>query len=114
MDLMTLLLFLVPTILIEMGVLLLLRERRAKVLAASVGINTLTNVPLNITLAIVGSTLPNLFAGEMAVIGVEALCYRPLTGTWKQAAIYSLLCNAISFLIGLLAQLLYIYYILSL
>lgn len=114
MGLTILLLFLVPTILIEMGVLLLLREKRAKVLAASVGINILTNIPLNIILAIVGSTLPTLLAGEIAVIGVETLCYRPLTGNWKQAAIYSLLCNAISFLIGLLAQLIFFYYLLSL
>lgn len=112
MDLTSLLITLVPTILIELGVLLLLREKRAKVLLASVGINVLTNVPLNIVLVCMGNTLPLLLAGEATVIAVEALCYRPLTGYWKQAAIYSFLCNAISFLIGLLAQLLCYYFLL--
>ena len=30
----------------------------------------------------------------------EALCYRWLVGEWRQSWIYSLLCNAISFLTG--------------
>ena len=43
-----LLLALVPTILIELGVLQLLREKRKKVLWSSVVINVFTNVPLNL------------------------------------------------------------------
>ena len=39
---------LVATIVIEWGVLLLLGERRRRVLLASVAINVLTNVPLNL------------------------------------------------------------------
>ena len=41
-----LLLALVPTIAIELGVLLFVRERRRKVLLASVVMNVLTNIPL--------------------------------------------------------------------
>ena len=102
-----LLLALLPTILIELGVLLLLRERRMRVLAASAAINVATNVPLNIVADFNGRSLSVILAGELVVVAVEALCYRLLTGNWQQAVIYSLLCNAISFLLGLLAQLLY-------
>ena len=103
-----LLLTLVPTILIELGVLLLLRERRQRVLVASVGINVVTNVPLNLVADFVGRSLSVILAGELVVIAVEALFYRLLTGNWRQAVIYSLLCNAISFLLGLLALLIFI------
>ena len=41
-----------------------------------------------------------LIAGELLVVLVEALGYRMLLGDWRQAGIYSLLCNAISFLTG--------------
>ena len=39
---------LIPTILIELGVLWLLLERQKKVLLSSIAVNVLTNVPLNL------------------------------------------------------------------
>ena len=91
---------LVATIVIEWGVLLFLGERRRKVLYGSVVINVLTNVPLNLYAIYMGDVWNTLIVGEILVILTEALCYRWLVDEWRQAWIYSLLCNAISFLTG--------------
>ena len=80
------------TIIIELGVLLLLGERRKRVLWSSIAVNILTNIPLNLFLN-----------------SVETLWYYLFVKNIKQAAIYSALCNAISFLIGLLVSLVYMY-----
>ena len=69
----TLLLALVPTILIELVVLLLLRERSRLVLCASVVINILTNIPLNLFIIYIDSSFMTIFMGELLVIVVEAL-----------------------------------------
>jgi len=91
---------LVATIVIEWGVLLLLGERRRRVLLASVAINVLTNVPLNLFALCVDEGWMTVVVGEALVVVVEALCYRKLLGEWQQAWVYSLLCNAVSFLAG--------------
>ncbi|MBQ6767253.1 MAG: hypothetical protein IJP46_01090 [Prevotella sp.] len=110
----TLLLPLLTTIVIELGVLWFLRERRAKVLWASVVINVLTNVPLNLIMLHLPHPTPIIYIviGELSVVLVETLCYYALLRSWRQAAIYSVLCNAISFLTGLLVQM--VYYLLTL
>ena len=102
----TLALTLTATIIIEYGVLLLLRERRKKVLWASVGINILTNVPLNLYLHYIDDGILALTTGELLVVVVETLCYLCLTKRMGLSFIYSLFCNAISFFTGLLFQLL--------
>ena len=56
-----LLLALVPTILIELGVLVLLREKSKKVLGASVVINILTNLPLNLYVYYVYESVPEYY-----------------------------------------------------
>lgn len=91
---------LVATIVIELGVLLFLSERRRKVLYGSVVMNVLTNVPLNLYAVYVSDGWSTLIVGEALVVLIEALYYRWLVGEWRQAWIYSLLCNAISFLTG--------------
>lgn len=91
---------LVATIVIELGVLLFVDERRRKVLYGSVAMNVLTNVPLNLYAIYMGDGWSTLIVGEILVVLTEALCYRWLVGEWRQAWIYSLLCNAISFLTG--------------
>ena len=91
---------LVATIVIELGVLLFMGERHRKVLYGSVAMNVLTNVPLNLYAIYMGDVWNTLIVGEILVILTEALCYRWLVGEWRQAWIYSLLCNAISFLTG--------------
>ena len=104
-----LLITLVGTILIELGVLWFLRERRQKVLWSSVVINVLTNVPLNLLILQWGviDDMPALLLAEAFIVLVEAVWYFCFVRSWRQAFIYSLLCNAISFLTGLLVQLLY-------
>ena len=103
-----LLLALIPTILIELAVLLLLRERSAKVLTASVVINILTNVPLNLFVNYVSNSLVVILCGEVLVVAVETLWYYLFLSNLSRSFVYSFLCNAISFLTGILAQLLYL------
>jgi hypothetical protein len=97
---MRLLVPLVATIVIEWGVLLLLGERRRKVLMGSVVMNVLTNLPLNLFAVYVDEGWMTVVVGEALVVLIEALCYKRLVGEWQQAWIYSLLCNAVSFLAG--------------
>lgn len=100
---------LLATIVIEWGVLLFIGERRRKVLLASVVMNVLTNVPLNLyAVCVEFQGWSALIAGELLVVLVEALGYRMLLGDWRQAGIYSLLCNAISFLTGELLVLIFL------
>lgn len=94
------------TIAIELGMLRLMGERQRKVYIGCVILNILTNVPLNFVLLTVGSTTTGLIIGELLVLLVEAIGYFILIRNWKRAAIYSLLCNATSFLVGILIQLL--------
>jgi hypothetical protein len=98
---------LIPTILIELGVLWLLLERRKKVLLSSIAVNVLTNVPLNLYVLLVGDSMGEILIGEVIVFLVEAVWYWFFTRSLRQALIYSFLCNAISFLLGMLVQLLY-------
>lgn len=104
-----LLLALVPTILIELGVLVLLREKSKKVLWSSVAVNIFTNLPLNLYIFFVYDSVLVILIGEILVILVEALWYYIFLRCWKRAFTYSILCNAISFLIGLLVELLIFY-----
>ena len=90
------------TVLIELGVLWLLMERRGKVLALSVVINILTNVPLNLYVMRVGYSTKVILIGELLVFVVEALWYLIFIRDIKKAVVYSFLCNAVSFLSGLL------------
>ena len=98
---------LVVTIVIELGVLFFVGERRRKVLYGSVAMNVLTNVPLNLYAVCVADGWNTVIVGEALVVLVEALCYKRLVGEWQQAWIYSLLCNSISFLTGELFVLIY-------
>lgn len=101
---------LVATIVIELGVLLFLGERRRWVLMGSVAMNVLTNLPLNLFVVYVADGWNTIIVGEVLVILVEALCYKKLLGDWQMAWIYSLLCNTISFLTGELFVLIYLFF----
>ena len=96
---------LVATIVIEYGVLLALGERRRRVLLGSVVMNILTNVPLNLYANHTEWTIGKLIAGETLVVMLEAAGYLWLVGKKTTALIYSFLCNAVSYLTGLLYQL---------
>ena len=78
---------LIPTILIELAVLWLLREKRRKVLLASVAINVLTNVPLNLYLLYVASGIKEIIIGEVIVVVVETLWYLCFVKNLKQTFI---------------------------
>ena len=106
---MQLLVALILTILIEYGVLWMLLERRKKVLLSSIAVNVLTNVPLNLYLHFIDDRNGTILIGEVVVFLVEAVWYWFFTRNLKQAAIYSFLCNAISFLIGLLLSFAYVF-----
>lgn len=107
----TLITFLVPlvcTIIIELGVLYFLRERRTKVLWASVAINVITNLPLNwLVFSEWIMDLTTLLFAEFIIVIIETLWYFCFVRQWKQAFVYGILCNTISFLIGLLFILIY-------
>lgn len=105
-----LLLALISTVLIEFVVLLLLGERSRVVLGSSVVINILTNVPLNLYVIYIDNSVLTIVLGELIVVVVEAFCYFLLLRNLSRAFIYSSLCNSISFLIGVLAQLLIVYF----
>ena len=98
---------LLSTIFIELLVLLQLGERRKIILLASIGINILTNVSLNYYLFFVSYTDTTVIIGELLVVLTEALCYYFFTKNLAQSFIYSLLCNAISFLLGEFFQLIF-------
>ena len=93
------------TISVELGMLRLLGERRRKVFIGAVVLNILTNIPLNLILIWIGSSVTTLAIGELLVLLVETIGYYILVRNWKQSIIYSLLCNATSFLVGALIQL---------
>lgn len=94
---------LIATILIELGVLRLLGEKRRVVLWSSVVVNILTNVPLNVWAHLVPRPgLGDILIAEAVVIVVETLWYCYFVRSLKQAFVYAFLCNAISFLTGLL------------
>ena len=90
------------TIIIEILVLLALRERRKRVLVASVVVNILTNIPLNMYVKAVHPDWGIILLAEGIVFIVETIWYYLFIKKLPQAAIYSFLCNAISFLLGLL------------
>mgnify|MGYP006873019760 CR=1 FL=1 len=103
-----LLIALLLTILIELGVLLLMGERQKRVLWSSVVVNVLTNVPLNLSLFYLEADDKTVIVGEIVVVVVEALWYYAFLQKLKKALVYSVLCNAVSFLSGLLLLLLFV------
>jgi hypothetical protein len=99
---------LVLTILIELGVLLLMGERQRRILWLSVVVNMLTNVPLNLSLFYLEADDMTVIVGELVVVVVEALWYFAFLRKWKKAIAYSLFCNVISFLSGLVLLILFV------
>lgn len=97
---------LVATIIIEALVLFALHERRWKVFAASVAMNVLTNLPLNLAVrfvpALQQSTLLTQIILESVVTVVEFLLFFAVTRQRRTAAIYAVACNVTSYLCGLL------------
>ena len=87
------------TILIELGVLWLLGEKRRKILVSSLIVNLLTNPAINYFLGD-DYTVAMLAVGEVLVVVVEMFWYFLFGKTMKDALIYSALCNAVSYFSG--------------
>ena len=109
MTVQTLFIVLLATILIDLAVLQFLGERSRRVLGASVVINVLTNPLLNLYIAYVSSSWDTIIMGELVVVLVEGLWYWIFVRRPSQAFAYSLFCNAFSFLLGLLFEIVYLY-----
>lgn len=92
------------TIAVEVGMLKLMGERQKKVLIGAVAVNILTNVPLNYFLLTFGNSMSRFVVGELLVLMVEMLWYFCFVHQWRKAAVYSIICNATSLLVGILIQ----------
>lgn len=101
----TILSALLLTVFIEGCVLLFIRERRWRVLLGSVVINICTNVPLSIWAISTWPGWGEIIVAELIIFAVETAAYFALVRNLRQAAAYSGLCNSISFLAGLLIEL---------
>lgn len=100
--------FLMATIILESFLLLCMRECRWQVLATSVVLNILTNVPLNAFMRSFGVYDPlNVIGLECLVVAVEFIGYWLVLHDRKRAFKYSLMCNLFSALIGCFFQLLF-------
>lgn len=96
---------LVATMLIEVLVLLALREYRWQVLAMSVVMNILTNLPLNILVynyPQIHASLPMQIGLECGVVAIETMLYWMVLKDKRKAFSYAILCNATSYLLGML------------
>ena len=69
---------------------------------SSVVVNILTNVPLNLLVVDNDYDWGVILIGEAVVILVETLWYYFFVKAWGRATVYGFLCNAISFLSGVL------------
>ena len=87
------------TMLIELGVLRLLGERRRKILVSSLIVNILTNPAINYFLGD-DYTVAMLAVGEVLVVAVETIWYFLFGKSLKDALIYSALCNLVSYFAG--------------
>ena len=73
-------------------------------------VNVLTNVPLNLYVIHHDIGPTGIALAEGLVVVAEALWYFAFTRSLGQSCVYSLLCNAVSFLTGLLFTILSYYY----
>lgn len=101
---------LVATIIIEALVLLALGERRWRVFGASVAMNVLTNVPLNIVVShmpALQASIAGQIALEAVVLAIETVLFWLVMKDRRQAFIYALACNATSYFCGVAFSLVY-------
>lgn len=87
------------TMLIELLVLKLLGEKEKKILVSSLIVNALTNPAINYFIAD-NYTIFNVAVGEIVVVMIEMIWYYFFGKSFKDALIYSALCNAVSFFAG--------------
>ena len=90
---------LILTMLIEFLVLKLLGEKSKKILVSSLIVNALTNPLINYFLD-ENYTIFNVAMGEVIVVLVEMIWYYVWGKSFKNALIYSALCNVVSYFSG--------------
>ena len=90
---------LILTMLIELLVLKLLGEKERKILVSSLIVNALTNPAINYFIAD-NYTILNVAVGEVIVVTIEMIWYYFFGKTFKDALIYSALCNVVSYFAG--------------
>ena len=90
---------LILTILIELLVLKLLGEKEKKILVSSLIVNALTNPAINYFIAD-NYTIFNVAVGEIVVVMIEMIWYYFFGKSFKDALIYSTLCNVVSYFAG--------------
>lgn len=95
---------LIITIIIELLMLFLLREKNYRIFLLSIVINVLTNVGLNVGLQFVkpGYYYLAVTLLEALIVGIEALAYCLVFKDFKKSLKISFACNLASFLIGLI------------
>lgn len=96
---------LIATLVIEVVVLLCLKERRWQVLGAALAMNILTNVPLNLYLLLqypAGYPVGLIIGLEAGVIVVEAILYWLVIHEARRSLLYAIACNLASCLLPML------------
>ena len=93
---------LILTIAIEMGMLMLMGEKRRKVLLTSVWMNAATNIALNMYITFVRCIVWEVIAAEVIIIIIEAAGYYLVTKDKKKSITYSTLCNGVSCFAGVI------------
>lgn len=97
------------TIVIEDLILFILKEKRKKVYLASILINIITNLSLNLFISnIIFSSINHYFLIiiplELFIWILEGISYFLLIKDIKKSISYTLFCNSASFIIGLCIQ----------
>lgn len=95
---------LILTIVIELIVLLILRERNYKIYLLSIIINIITNVSLNIYVQFIDVRYYYLIITflEILIVIIEAIGYNLIYKDYKKSLLIAFLCNIASYLLGLL------------
>jgi len=95
---------LIATIIIELLMLLIQREKNYKIYLFSVLINVITNVSLNVGIQLVEPSYYYLAVtlSEAMIVLIEALSYFLICKDFKKSLRISLVCNLTSFLLGLI------------
>ena len=92
---------LLTTIIVEEIVLLVFREKQIKMYVACLIVNIVTNLSLNIILQLSSNYYLMLIILEITVVIIEGIVYYLIKKDWKMAIILALVCNIMSFVVGM-------------
>ena len=91
------------TIIVELAVLIILKQYKIKLLISIIFTNIITNISMNVLIQYLPNETYdlNVFLLEIVVFLIEMLVYYIVKKDFKKAFIYSLVCNLSSYIIGL-------------